>query len=68
MVPENIHPNSKVGNWKCHRRGEGGRGKGEGKSQKPQFLKESMNQNWNFQREGEVLTKKPNMGGVSNLK
>jgi len=32
MVPENIHPNSKVGNWKCHRIGEGERGRGSHKN------------------------------------
>ena len=40
-VPENIHTYSKEGNWKFQ---------GGGVSQKAKFLKESMNQNWNFQK------------------
>ena len=36
---------------------------GEG-YQKPEFLKESMGLNWNFQRGGGIQTKKPSVGGV----
>ena len=35
-----------------------------GGSQKPKFLKESMNQNWKFQGGGRVQTKKPSLGEV----
>ena len=58
MVPENIHTYSEGGQWKF----QGGWG-----SQKPEFFKESMKQNWNFHRvggEGGVETKNPSVGGV----
>ena len=40
-VPENIHTHSEKGHWKLQ---------GGGGTQKPNFLKESMKQNCNFQR------------------
>ena len=36
----------------------------EGGWQKPKFLKEGMEFNWNFQRGGGIQNKKPSVGGV----
>lgn len=44
VVPEHIHTHSKEGYWKFQ---------GGGGSQKPEFIKESKIQNWNFLRDGE---------------
>ena len=52
VVPENIHTHPKDDHWKF--RWGGG-------SQKPEFLRESMSQNWKFQG-GRVQTKKPSLG------
>ena len=54
-VPENIHTHPMEGQFKF--RGDGG-------SQKHNFVKESMGLNWNFQRGWGTQTKKPSMGGV----
>ena len=53
VVPENIHTHPKEG----HSEGEGG-------SQKPNFLKESMKLNWKFQGGGGFQPKKPSVGEV----
>ena len=39
--------------------GGGGGGEGKGRSQKPKFYKESMNQNWSFQRDGRGVDSNP---------
>ena len=49
VVPENIHTHPKEGYWKFQ---------GEGGFQKPNFLKESMELKWNFQRGWGVQAKK----------
>ena len=54
VLPENIHSPPKDGHWKF--RGEGG-------SQKPKFLKESMKESWKFLVGGRVQTKKKHLWG-----
>jgi len=55
VLPENTNTHPKKG---C-RKFQGG-----GRSQKPKCLNESVNQNWNFQREGEFKSKSLSRRGM----
>jgi len=58
VVPEDIHTHPMKGHWKF---------RGGGRSHRPNFSKESMKLNWNFQRGGGHQSKKPSIGGGMNI-
>ena len=55
VVPENIHTPTTEGYWKSEE---------EGDLKRPNFLKESMSLNWNFQRGGGFKAKNPLWGHI----